>query len=458
MNTPYSSGREVALRVLYQVDKKRAYANIALDRFLRKGNLKDVERRFAAELAYGSIKRRNTLDWVLRHFMRRSLEKTDPWVRNLLRLGAYQILFLDRVPTAAAVNETVELTKKYGHPGTVKFVNGILRSLVRNLDKLKFPTIEEDPILHISLVHSHPEWMVGRWLKRFGIKETIKICQKNNEPPPASLRTNTLKCNREELQKVLKKEGYDTTYGKYAPECLCADEYGRLEELRAFREGLFTVQDEGSMLVSRLLAPDEGAVVVDACAAPGTKTTHLAQLMNNKGRVVALDIHEKKLKAIIENCRRLGLTSVNVEKGDARLWGKRHKNYADFILVDAPCSGLGVLRRRPDARWHKREEDVTELQKLQKEILVGISPALKDGGVLVYSTCTIEPEENEEVIKWFLKENPQFVLDDRQCKYLPSKLFCRAVHNTGFQNCLLQLFPHIHGTDGFFMARLIKAR
>lgn len=456
---PVSSAREAALQVLFQVDTKGAYANVALDRVLKGSELSDLERKLATELVYGSIKRRNTLDWGLRHFMNRSLSKTSPWVRNILRLGAYQVMYLDRIPAPAAVFEMVELTKKYGHLGTIKFVNGVLRSLVRNFEggRITPPSFEEDLLKHISLTYSHPQWMVDRWIERFGVEDTVRLCLANNENRPISIRTNTLKTSRLKLKSKLKKEGFQVAEGRYVPEALEGEEkgYGRLEKWLAFQKGLFLFQDEGSMLVSHLMSPEPGVTVIDACAAPGTKTTHLAQLMQDSGKILALDIHENKLQAITDNCRRLGISSVNVEKGDARCWGRERKHIADYILVDAPCSGLGVLGRRPDARWRKEKKDLLKLQTLQWEILTGMAPALKRGGVLVYSTCTIEPEENEEVIKIFLSENQDFRPDEKISSYLPEKLLLQK-HLGDLDRGFLQLYPHLHHTDGFFMVRLIK--
>ncbi len=445
------NARELALKVLHAVDEEEAYANLVLDRILERYRPDKLDRAFATELAYGVLRHLNTLDWLLGHFLRQPLASQNPWIRNILRLGAYQIMYMDRVPDSAAVNESAELARRYGHPGMVGFVNGVLRNLARRGRQIPFPDLNDDPVAHISLRYSHPAWLVRRWLKEYGLKETIALCQANNGPAPNTIRTNTLKVSREELMERLRDEGVTAEPTSFAPEGLKVAGFPSLHGFPPFEEGLFFVQDESSMLVGHALAPFPGTRVLDTAAAPGSKTTHLAQLMGDRGEIIALDIHPHKLTLIAANCRRLGITCIQPVKGDARQLGHRMCGWADFVLLDAPCSGLGVLRRRPDARWRKKEASIAEMAALQKEMLDGVAPCLKPGGVLVYSTCTITREENLGQVEDFVTRHPEFVLEDLSA-LLPAGLDDQGTLSRGY----IQLLPHRHGMDGFFIARLRK--
>ncbi|HWR55783.1 MAG TPA: 16S rRNA (cytosine(967)-C(5))-methyltransferase RsmB [Negativicutes bacterium] len=437
------TGREIALQVLKEVDENGAYANIALSHILEQYRPAPLDRRFITELVYGTIKARNTLDWIIEKFSSRPLAKMTVWVRNVLRMGVYQLWYLERVPPSAACNEAVNLTKRYGHQGTAKFVNGVLRTVARQKADIRFPSLEEDPVQHIALQFSHPAWMVECWLARFGREETIRLCQANNETPRLSVRTNTLKITRAALKAALEKEGLLVEESHWAPEGLMLDGFSALGQLAALQEGLFQVQDESSMLVAHVLDPQPGEFIIDACGAPGGKTTHFAQKMHNEGRIFSLDIHAHKLRLITENCRRLGIDIVETEAMDARRMHEHMRGQADRVLVDAPCSGLGVLRRKPDARWRKTPEMLRDLPKLQQEILASAAQCVKPGGILVYSTCTIEAEENEAVIRCFLQANPAFSLEPTG-KFLP----------VARQEEMVRLFPQRDGIDGFFIARM----
>ncbi len=444
------NAREVALKVLYAVDQEQAYANLALDRILEHYRPGKLDRAFATELVYGVLRRLNTIDWLLGHFLHQPLASQNPWIRNILRLGAYQIIYLERVPDAAACNESSELARRYGHAGAVGFVNGVLRNLARRGKNIPFPDLNDDPVAHIALRYSHPSWLVQRWLEEFGVDETVALCQANNDPAPNTIRTNTLKNTRQELKQRLWKEGVAAECTSYAPEGLKIAGFPTLHNFTPFKEGLFMVQDESSMLVGHALSPYPGARVLDAAAAPGTKTTHLAQLMNNQGEITALDIHPHKIKLIAANCRRLGITCVRAVSADARYLDHGMDPW-DFILLDAPCSGLGVLRRRPDARWRKTRASIEEMTILQREMLEGVAPHLKPGGILVYSTCTITREENLDQVNEFLARHPEFSLEDLS-PYLPSGLDFQKTLSRGY----IQLLPHRHGMDGFFIARFRK--
>lgn len=475
------TAREVALEILYDIDVNEAYANIALDRHLRKYGPAPADRAFITEVVYGAVRYLLTLDWIIEQFSDRPVARMTPWIRNILRMGVYQIKYLSSVPPAVAVNEAVELAKKHGHPGTVRFVNGVLRNIARRLPDLAMPSAQTDPVEHLAVAYSHPRWLVALWLKRWGFAETAALCAANNLSPQLEVRANTLKISREDLQQRFHAAGIDAQPVNFAPEGLrlhrgldavSAPKDGVASESRdavasgpkdpvlsALEEGLCYAQDESSMLVAHILDPRPGEDVLDACSAPGGKTTHLAQLMENRGRIVAVDDHEHKLGLVAANCARLGIGIVQTLFADARRLGGEaiHREKYDRILVDAPCSGLGVLRRRADARWRKSPESLAALPELQSAILQSAADCLKPGGTLVYSTCTVEPAENEEVVERFLADHPDFVREEigsflkGRWRWMTQDVV-KEIARDGY----LRLFPHRHGTDGFFAARLRK--
>ncbi|MHB8170057.1 MAG: 16S rRNA (cytosine(967)-C(5))-methyltransferase RsmB [Thermincolia bacterium] len=445
--------REQALLVLHAVEQEGAYANLELNKVLEKSQPSKLDRGFITELVYGTLRSLHHLDWVLGRFLSRPLDTLTPWIRNILRLTVYQLFYLDKVPPSAAVNEAVNLAKNYGHGGTVKFVNGVLRNLLRNKEKIEYPDLAKEPALYISVVYSHPLWMVEKWLAQYGQEATIELCRANNEASPTTIRTNTLRTNRAALAAKLAEEGLEVRETLYIPEGLTVSGFASLGNLPAFKEGLFQVQDESSMAVGHICRPQEGSLVIDVCSAPGGKTTHLAQLMNNRGTIIALDIHSHKLGLIRDNCQRLGITCVQAHNMDARQLPDQWKEQADLVLVDVPCSGLGVLRRRPDARWRKEAQDLPAIQKLQLEILMAAAQCVKPGGTLVYSTCTITPEENTQVIEKFLAAHPEFAKEDLTPS-LPEPL--RQLDLPSTKEGYLQLLPHLHGMDGFFIAKIVK--
>ncbi|HBC92962.1 MAG TPA: 16S rRNA (cytosine(967)-C(5))-methyltransferase RsmB [Pelotomaculum sp.] len=448
---PKISARGLALRVLIDFEQDGAYANLALNKILEKYRPGKLDRAFATELSYGALRSLNTLDWVLSQFVSQPLDRQPLAVRNILRLGVYQLMFMDRVPPAAACNEAAELARQYGHQGVVRFVNGVLRNVARRLGDIQYPALEEDPVEHIALKYSHPVWLVKRWLEEFGLEDTIAICRADNKPAPNTIRTNTLKINRDNLADRLAREGLSVVKTGLAPEGLYLDGFLSFGSLDSFREGLFQVQDESSMLAGRALMPPPGSFVIDACGAPGGKTTHLAQLMGNRGRILAFDIYPHKLDLIKENCARLGVGMVEAAFGDARELPAELHGRADFVLVDAPCSGLGVLRRRPDARWRKDPGEIPAVVQLQSQILESASRCVKDGGVLLYSTCSITHEENLGQVEDFLNRHPEFGLEGLGAT-LPGELDNNGTLRQGY----VQLYPGNHGMDGFFIARMRK--
>lgn len=436
--------RDAAVRVLVAVQEHGAYANIALAENLKKNHFDEQERRFLTELVYGTVKAGESLDWIINRYSKRPTEKMPIFVRAILRLGIFQLFFLNRIPPSAVCNEAAELTKKYGHAGTVKFVNAVLRTASREPNRATMP--ETNVVEYLSFRLQHPKWLIRRWLDAFGREETEKLCDFDNSPAVLSLRTNRLRIDRDSLLKLLRGEGAEAYPSEWVPEGVLCVEHHALDTSDALRKGFFQVQDESSMQVAYVLDPKPGDFVIDMCSAPGGKTTHLAERMNNQGNILAVDIHETKLARIKENARRLGISIIQTKCLDARELGKHYPEKADRVLADVPCSGLGVLRRRPDARWRKTESEINKLPTLQREILESAAHVLKPGGIVVYSTCTIEPQENEEVVQAFLETHKEFNLEMTGA-YLPLKTS---------ENHMVQFYPQRDGIDGFFMARLRK--
>jgi len=438
------NAREVALKILNAVYIEEAYANVALAKAFRRADLSEQDRRFVTEMVYGAVKAGATLDWMLRQYVNRPLAKIPPVICNILRLGLYQIFFMDKVPASAACNQAVELAKTYGHPGTVKFVNAVLRSAVREPAKAAFPEGKGNATKNLALVCQHPEWLVKRWIKEFGYDAAVALCEFDNTNATLSLRTNTLKTDRPALLQRLAAEGAVAEPSAWTPEGIVCTDHPALDHMESLQEGLFQIQDESSMLVAHVLDPQPGEFIIDACSAPGGKTTHMAALMKNQGRILAGDIYEHKLQRIEENAARLGIDIIEARLLDATTIGELYPKQADRVLVDAPCSGLGVLRRKPDARWKNKAELLETLPPLQSAILASAAKAVKPGGVLVYSTCTIAREENEAVVEAFLQAHAEFELENTG-GYLP-------LHKR--EAAMLQLLPQNDGTDGFFIVRM----
>jgi 16S rRNA (cytosine967-C5)-methyltransferase len=440
--SPTDKPRQRALSIL-QSTERGGFADPLLDEARRGFNARDSA--FILELVYGVLRNRARLDWTLDRASAKPVSTTDAWTRNILRLGAYQLLFLDRVPHSAAVNTSTELAKQHGKKSG--YVNGLLRTVERNRNTLSLPS-DADPAKRFSVHYSHPEWLVLRWLRRYGVERTEAYLRENNRPSPLVIRTNTLRATRDELKRMLVSEGADARETAYSPVGLELLGSPGLLNLASFRNGLFLVQDEAAQLIGMMLAPEPGESVLDACAAPGGKATHIAGLMGNQGALVALDNDPGRMARVRENSARLGTTIIRPVTGDAATY---HDGPFDRVLVDAPCSGLGVLRRHPDGRWTKDEKTIGERQAMQMAILENCAGLLKPGGVLVYATCTTEPEENEAVVGAFVAaSNTEFRIDDPR-PHLQGAA-AKLIGSDGF----LRTFPDTPLMDGFFGARLIK--
>lgn len=441
--------REVALDVLLKIEKKQAYSNLLLNDTIKKSKLSDRDTALLTEIIYGTIQRRDTIDFYLQPYTKKA-KKMQDWVKVLLRLSIYQIVYLDKIPERAVVHEAVQIAKIRGHQGISGFVNGVLRNFLRN--PLRSFSEIRDPVERLAVETSHPLWLVKRWINVYGAQETEKMCQTNLLAPQVTVRVNKLKGSVEQIKNKLEEEGISVRRGNLAEDSFIVEK-GNVLHTNCFKNGEVTIQDESSMLVARALAPEENSVVLDACAAPGGKTTHLAERMNNKGKIIACDLHEHKVKLIQNATNRLGISIIEANVLDARKASTTYREESfDYILVDAPCSGFGVVRRKPDLKWTKKEEDIFAIANIQQEILHAVSPLLKRGGRLVYSTCTIDPEENEQIVDQFVRDHSQFEFDESLVNRLPEKLKVSKRLKTG----QVTILPHDFDTDGFFIAAMIK--
>jgi len=442
--------RKKALEVLTRWEKRGSTMDPLFDAFVMENPLlTDLDKAFAREIVYGVLRWRGRLDWIIAAYSRIKPSRLERAILAILRMGAYQILFMDRVPAAAAVDESVKLAKGLRKKEATAFVNGILRSIAEGRKEITYPDLQTNPIEYIAAFHSHPLWLVRRWVDQFGRDETIALCEANNHFPPLTVRVNTLKASREAVIKRLHDQGIEASPTPFSPAGLRIKDPPSLASWGPLQQGWLQVQDEAAQIVSLILAPKPGERILDLCAAPGGKTTHLAQLMQDQGEIIAVDVSPAKLEIVQENCRRLGIAIVKVKAFDATRPLPFAPGSFDGCLVDAPCTGLGTLRRHPEGKWRIKEQDILRLQEMQGQILRQAAPLIKkDGGILVYSTCTLTQEENEGVISAFLSEHKEFSLEHVSSLLPPG---CEGLVDE--QGCLRTL-PHRHKTDGFFAARL----
>jgi 16S rRNA (cytosine967-C5)-methyltransferase len=441
------NARQIAIEAIYRINEDGGYSNLTLNHLLNKYEVDSRDKALATELMYGSLRMRNTLDWILNQFADRKVKKMDCWSRNLLRLGLYQIYFLDGIPEPVACNETVELAKEYKHEGAAKFANGVLRNIIRNLDSIEFPSLKNDPIQHIRYKYSFPQWMVQTWVKRYGVDKTLDICNKFNQIPVTTIRNNRLKIDRKSLEERLRSNGMEIEFINDVPQALKLKDHSSIASLDTFRDGFFQVQGISSILTGHILGPQVGERILDLCSAPGGKTTHLAELMNDEGEIIANELHESKLSLIEQNCARLGIDIANLQSGDGR---NIEFDYSfDRILIDAPCSGLGMIAKKPEIKWQKKPQDIKALSKVQLALLNNGSKFLKVGGELVYSTCTITDRENSEVIKEFLNTNPDFELLD-----LTEEAEQFGIDAEFIKEGSIQILPTWRENEGYFIAKL----
>jgi 16S rRNA (cytosine967-C5)-methyltransferase len=444
--------RRLAFEILTQAEEQQAYASLLLDAKLKRSRLSQQERALATELTYGVLRWQGRLDYLLAAVTDRPWNTVDRALRRMLRLGAYQILFLTRIPAYAAVNETValaqEVMRSRVNPGAKAFVNAILRRLLERQGTIRFPDPSGDPVGALAARWSHPPWLVARWLKRLGAEETDALLQANNDTPALSVMVNRLKSRPEEVEAHLTRIVGSVTPGRFVPGAFHLKDGAEALRDSAFADGWHFPMDEAAALPVLLLDPQPGDVVLDACAGGGGKTALLLGQLGGHGRVIALDSNARAHRRLREAGARLGLDRVSPVQADARQAAQLFTRPMDRILVDAPCSGLGTLRRHPERKWQQQEAGLAALARLQLELLHGVAPALRPGGFLVYSTCSLEPEETDAVIETFLRDFPEFTAADVSAS-LPA-----AVSELIDSKGALRTWPHRHGIDGFYAIRL----
>ncbi len=439
----YGTAREVAVKVLNRVERTDSYLDKLLDFELRSSELSKLDKSFLTELVNGTVRWKIRIDFVISQFYRGDYSKLDINIKNAIRVAMYQIIFLERVPQSAAVNEAVEFVKKLRGQYLANLVNAILRSAIRKLDLVEYPPIEDDAVRALSVVHSFPSWLVRRFMDRFGVYETEQLLASLNDRPRLSIRVNTSKVATEDLAAEFENRGLRVSRGKFIRNFLYVEGLSRIGELDSFKAGQFTVQDESAGVVSKLLDPKPGERILDVCAAPGGKTTHILEMTNGDVDLTSVEKYENRAHLIQNSLDRMGYNKVRVIVADATTY--TDPVLFDKILVDAPCTGFGVIRKKPDSKWKREPEDIAKLNEVQNEILENVSKLLKPEGVIVYSTCTIEPEENQLVVQNFLSHHPEFSLE-RADLFVDKAL----VNRDGF----IEVFPHRHDMDGGFAGRI----
>ena len=435
--------RLLAVKALSDINRNDAYANITLQDYISKHNLADLDRRFFTELVYGVVRRRNYLDAIIVHFAKRPLKKLSSMVVEILRLGIYQIIYMDKVPESAAVNESVKLAKKLTR-GLSGFVNAILRSVIREQDSIGVEGLASNDIEVISFIYNIPLWLIDLWMGEFGRDKTEDLCAWFNQQPKLTARINTILIDIPQCLTLLKEQGWDVSQDSNYKDIIYINSHrGSLEKSDAVIKGYITFMDKASMLVARLVNPQPGERVLDCCAAPGGKSMYMAALMDNTGSLISCDIHEHKIALMESNAQRLGISIVQTKVQDATDLPSAWKSYFDRVLVDAPCSGLGILQKKLDMRWRKDESTLLELPPLQLAILERAAMTVKEKGYLVYSTCTLNYRENEDVVEAFLQKHKEFSI-------VPVGTDFPLKSNNG----MITTYPPTDDMDGFFMVKM----
>lgn len=439
----YTGVRGLAVKILNRVERTDAYLDKLLDNEMRNNELSGQDKALLYEIVHGVVRWMGRLDWILSGFYKGQFSKAIPILKNALRVALYQVMFLDKVPEYAAVNEAVEFVKKLQGQKPADITNAVLRNIIKNKNSLRYPDPAEDIIGYLAAYYSHPSWLVKRWINRFGKEDTEALLLANNERPYLTLRVNLLKISAPEFHNLLESVNLKFTTGKYLPEFIKLQNLSNITNWQYFIEGFFNIQDESAGLACKLLQVEEGMRILDLCAAPGGKSVYLADLINNKGEIVSLDKFESRLKMLEKNLNRLSINCVNTVWADSLEYTS--EELFDRVLADVPCSGMGTLSKKPDIKWKKDLLDIRNLNDLQKALIEKAASHVKVGGYVVYSTCTTEPEENFEIVSYFLKKHPEFELLNA-ADFLEKEL----VDDNG----CIQTLPHKHKMDGAFAALL----
>ncbi|APC40972.1 16S rRNA (cytosine(967)-C(5))-methyltransferase RsmB [Clostridium estertheticum] len=441
-----SNSRLVAVTIIEKVLNDNAYSNIVLGLELNKSELSDKDKALVTEIVYGTLKYKYTIDKILQHFVKNGFDKLESFVLNILRISVYQIRYLDKVPSFATVNEAVNLTKKKSNIGASKLVNGVLRSYLRETEA-KYYNGEND-IERLCFEYSFTKSLVKLFIRQYGPQKAEEILKGLNYKPDVTVRVNTLKLTYKEIWEKLVENGYNIEEGYASSEAIRIIKGKNIENNVLFNEGNITVQDESAMLTAPSMDLKLNMKVLDLCSAPGGKTTHIAELMKNTGKVLAFDVHKNKLSLIEESIKRIGIVNTTCEVQDATVFTKDLFEYADRVLIDVPCSGLGIIRKKPEIKWSKNIKDINNIIDIQRSIMDNASKYVKKGGVLVYSTCTLNKDENEGNIDWFIESH---------CEFKIEPLFFGEFDNIKYSDKgYVTIFPNEY-MDGFFITKLIKS-
>ncbi|SHJ59580.1 16S rRNA (cytosine(967)-C(5))-methyltransferase RsmB [Hespellia stercorisuis] len=442
------SERELVLGILMEITRENTYSHIALRNVLDKYQYLDKkERAFITRVTEGTLEHMIEIDYIINLFSKVKVNKMKPVIRNIIRSAVYQLKYMDSVPNSAVCNEAVKLAVKKGFGSLRGFVNGVLRNIARNLDTIQYPD-RSDLVSCLSVQYSMPEWILKKWLAVFDEETVENMLADFQKDKPITIRCNLHRISVEELQRKLQEEGAKAVAHPYLPYALSLSDYDYLRDLQSFRDGDFTVQDVSSMLVTEIADPQKGARVIDVCAAPGGKSIHMADRLEGSGHVEARDLTDYKVELIRENIARTAVTNVEARVWDATVTEEQSRGQADVVVADLPCSGLGVLGKKTDLKYKMSEETSEELVHLQRKILSVVQEYVKPGGTLIYSTCTINPMENQENVRWFLEQYPKFRLADIRDQ------LCEPLKNSVTEKGMLQLLPGVHESDGFFIAKL----
>ncbi len=433
--------REIAVQALLEIEQK--YNTMVLRKLLRQnGAMLPKDRAFVTEIVNGSLRNLYYIDFVINAVSNTKTQKIKPYLLAVLRTAVYQIYFM-KVPENAVCDEAVKLVKKRGLHSLSGFVNAVLRNIIRKKDEIRLPDEKQYPVAYLSLKYSHPEWLLKMWLHQYDYDFVKELCKQNNMPPDVTIVINPLRTTTEQLAKELEQQGVLVKKGMYQ-NVLHLSKTADIAKLKAFQQGKFHVQDESSVTAVEVLAPQPQEKILDMCAAPGGKSFLMAEKMQNKGLICAYDIHAHKLELLQEGAERLGLSIIQTKEQDGTVFQQEQQEAFDRVLVDAPCSGLGLIRKKPDIRLKKDGNVIDALLPIQREILMQAAKYVKQDGILVYSTCTLCKKENEKNVEWFLQQHKDFELE---LPLLPITTMMET------QQKIITLYPHIHHTDGFFIAR-----
>ena len=440
------NAREFAVYALIDILEQQSYNNLTLKKFFNDNkDIKSQDRAFITELVNGTLRNIIFIDYIINSFSNTKTNKMKPLILNILRISVYQIKFMEKVPVSAICNEAVSFTKKKKFNGLSGFVNAVLRNIARNIDSIILPDEQKEPVKFLAIKYSYEQWVIEKFIQQLGYEKTKQICEANILSPKVSICVNTNKTTKDELKSILIKEGMNVEDGKISNNSLYITKTKNIAESNAFKKGLFHIMDESSMIAIEALAPKENDIIIDVCSAPGGKSFYCSYIMKNTGQIFSRDIHKHKIELMQDGVKRLNIKNIKLELKDATQFYKEDEQIADKVIIDAPCSGFGIVRKKPDIKYTKTENDIKELVSIQREILKSSCKYVKKGGILLYSTCTLFKEENIENVKWIC-ENYGFEL----CKIE----FNSSLKIEGMEKGYITILPNMFNTDGFFIAKL----